>query len=363
VGLGAGVVILHAPDAAAVQGVTRYSNDLAAALADAGEPVRRLRLKPWELRLGKRRVGGFVSMRLQGAFRPWPKRDVLHSTFHVVAHPRCDVATVHDLFPQTHAGLLGISPTEARALDRGLAKLAARKVHLACVSSAVRDAVAARVRVPDERLHAIPSGVSGRFQPAAPDAPLHPAYADRDAVHVLCVADLNPRKPFDQLLEAAARVGDPRLRIVHAGPARVRRPAWAAQREREAAWEAKLGGRVRRLGAVGDDELLRLYQGADLFVLPTVDEGFGFPPLEALACGTPVAVSDIPVFRETLGDQARRFADADGLARVLEAALRAPRPAAAQRQAAHGWVRQRFSWRRTAEAFRGLYGEARGRRV
>lgn len=353
------MVVLHAPDAAAVQGVTRYSKDLAQALVAAGEPVRTLRLRPWEVRLGKRRLGGFVSMRLQAALRPWPKRDALHSTFHVVAHPRCDVATVHDLFPQTHAALLGIGAAEVRALDRGLARLARRKVHLACVSEAVREAVASRAPVRDDRLHVVPSGISGRYHPAPADAALHPAYADRDALHVLSVADLNPRKPFDVLLEAAAFVDDPRLRVVHAGPQRVRRAAWEAQRQREAVLEPRLGPRLRRLGPVDDGELLRLYQGADLFVLPTLDEGFGFPPLEALACGTPVAVSDIPVFRETLRDQGQRFRDAEGLAKVLEAALRAGRPTQAQRVAAHAWVRGHHPWSRTAAAFRHLYGASR----
>ena len=64
---------------------------------------------------------------------------------------------------------------------------------------------------------------------------------------------------------------------------------------------------IRFLGRVSDDELVRLYNQAACFVFPSLYEGFGLPPLEAMACGCPVLVSDIPVEREICGDAALYF--------------------------------------------------------
>src|SRR4029450_4204752 len=65
--------------------------------------------------------------------------------------------------------------------------------------------------------------------------------------------------------------------------------------------EHALQAHVRALGRVSWDALVGLYNLADVFLFPSWDEGFGYPPIEAMACGAPVVVSDIPVLRETTG--------------------------------------------------------------
>jgi glycosyltransferase involved in cell wall biosynthesis len=92
-------------------------------------------------------------------------------------------------------------------------------------------------------------------------------------------------------------------------------------------WAHELPG-VTLTGRVSDDELAAIYSGARALVFPSDDEGFGLPPVEALACGTPVVTTDIPVFREVLGDRAT-FVDAGDLEGLLAAAQAATRPAPA----------------------------------
>jgi len=354
------VVLLHSLDARAAAGVTRYSRELADALRTLGEPVQELRMRPWELPVGKRRVGGFVSMRLQGLLRPLRKRGVLHSTYHYAAHRRCDVATVHDLFPETRTAELGFAPVEVASMRRTTGRLLARKAHLVFVSQATRDSFLRMYPKADhDRLHVASPGIAGRFTPPPPGTRPHPAFKE-GRFNVLCVADLNPRKRLDWLLEAALEVGDPGLSVVHAGPHTVRRPAWEQQRSRELPLERSLGtdGRFTCLGRLEDEALVAAYRSADLVVLPSLDEGFGFPPLEALACGTPVAVTDLPVFRETLGDQAARFRDAAGLARVLRGAMRARRPGEADRRRRHEWVMARHGWPAAARRLVDVYRAA-----
>lgn len=358
------MVVLHSLDAKAAAGVTRYSRELAAALRGAGEPVRELRLRPWEVPLGRRRVGGFVSLRLQSLVRPLRKRGLLHSTYHYAAHPRCDVATVHDVFPEARAEELGFAAPEVASMRRTTRRLLARGVQMVAVSKATREAFLGLHPGHGGQVTVASPGISDRFRPAPAGNPPHPAFRP-DRVNVLCVADLNPRKRLDWLLQAALEVDDPALHVVHAGPDLVRRPPWAEQKAREAPLAARLEaqGRLTRLSRLDEEALLAAYRSADLLVLPSLDEGFGFPPLEALSCGTPVAVTDLPVFRETMEGQATRFRDEAGLAKALAKAVRARRPTAAERQARHAWVQGRHGWPKAARAVAAVYERLRGRRA
>ena len=92
-------------------------------------------------------------------------------------------------------------------------------------------------------------------------------------------------------------------------------------------WARELAG-VTLTGAVPDDDLAAIYSGAHALVFPSDDEGFGLPPIEALACGTPVAATDSPALREVLGDRVT-FVEASDLPGLLAAAERATRPAPA----------------------------------
>jgi alpha-1,3-rhamnosyl/mannosyltransferase len=105
-----------------------------------------------------------------------------------------------------------------------------------------------------------------------------------------------------------------------------------------AQWAHELPG-VKLTGAVSDDELAAIYTGAHALIFPSDDEGFGLPPVEALACGTPVAASDVPALREVLEGRAtlRAVDDLDGLVAAAESAERPapPPPAWTWEDAAH----------------------------
>jgi glycosyltransferase involved in cell wall biosynthesis len=170
------------------------------------------------------------------------------------------------------------------------------------------------------------SGVDHISRAAPPEG--NPAY-------FLAVGALEPRKAPELLVAAHARARGAGLEagLWFAGEGRV----------------AVAGERVRVLGPPGDAELASLYSGALALVMPSWLEGFGLPPLEAAACGTPSIVSDLPVYDETLGDAAVRVARGDEVA-LAGALLRMEREpeqrallgAAAQRAAAP------FTWARAA---------------
>jgi glycosyltransferase involved in cell wall biosynthesis len=107
---------------------------------------------------------------------------------------------------------------------------------------------------------------------------------------------------------------------------------------------------VTLTGRVSDDELAAIYSGARALVFPSDDEGFGLPTVEALACGTPVVATDLPVLREVLGDRAT-FVGAGDLEGLLAAGVAARRPAPAPPP---------WTWTDAARATWQVYSDALG---
>ena len=111
----------------------------------------------------------------------------------------------------------------------------------------------------------------------------------------LAVSSLDPRKNFNHLIEAFEGIQDCKLYIVGS-----RHRVFGEN-------EKNQGDNIRYLGRVTDEELVRLYNQAVCFIFPSLYEGFGLPPIEAMSCGCHVLVSDIPVLREVCGDAATYF--------------------------------------------------------
>jgi glycosyltransferase involved in cell wall biosynthesis len=343
------MVTLHYPHPRrGARGIQRYTMALRESLEELGEPVRLSVMRTLELRLGRRAFGGLLSQRVQMAVWPMGRR-LLHSTHVYSAHPRADVATVQDCFPEVYRAELGRTAFEEALWRRNLARLVHRGTWFVFSTDTVRQTfLRLHPEVDAERTAVTPYGIDSKFAPGT--GPRHLAYRDGE-FNILAVSDLNPRKRLDWLLAAVADLEG--VRVVHAGTQKVDRPAWQVQADRERPLAQALGDRFVRLGSVPDDELARLYQGADLFVMTSLDEGFGFPPLEALACGTPVLTLDGPVFREVLRDQASYYRDAEALPAAIET-MRSP-VTQAQRRKRHDWIRANYTWRKTAQRTQQVY--------
>jgi glycosyltransferase involved in cell wall biosynthesis len=150
-----------------------------------------------------------------------------------------------------------------------------------------------------ERVHVISNGVEPRFRPGDPGKVLQlKEKYGLNGPYILFVGSLEPRKNLKMLLEAweLGRFSGATLVVVGASGHLFQRLQLESIPEG-----------VRMLGRVEEEVLPLLYSGASGFVYPSVYEGFGLPPLEAMACGCPVAVSDIPAHREVCGDRAIYF--------------------------------------------------------
>ncbi len=282
--------------------------------------------------------------------------DLFHSPDFVlppVWHART-VLTVHDLT------FLRVPQYAHPVLQQYLARVVPRSVHRADLiladSENTRRDVVELLGVPEERVRVIYPGVEARFQPVtAADvlAGVRQRYG-LERPFILGLGTLEPRKNFSGLVEAFTRLLE-RRRLPHelaiAGG-----KGWLYEPIFERVRALGLDARVRFLGHVGDDDLPALYSLAACLAYPSFYEGFGIPPLEAMACGTPAVIARTSSLPE-VGGEAALYVDpgdvesiTDALDRVLhDEALRALLVAAGREHA------RRFTWEEAARALLDAY--------
>lgn len=210
--------------------------------------------------------------------------------------------------------------------------------------------------VPPDRVQVIYAGVDAMFAPVEDAEALRRArekYA-RGRPYILAVGTLEPRKNYPTLIRAFARARQ-EARLPHALVI-VGRKGWVYEPIFAAVDDLRLHDEVLFPGFVPDEELPALYNAADVLVTPSFYEGFGLPALEAMACGTPVIVSDVSSLPEVVGDAGVRVDPRDeaGLAEAIvrvvgDSALRAGLREAGLRRA------REFTWDRAARELLGVY--------
>jgi glycosyltransferase involved in cell wall biosynthesis len=360
VAAGAGAAGVAAGAGAAVGGaaVTGAAGPSGATPGPAGEGGIRVRC-------GRRRVPARL-LAASWARAAWPpvewlagRVEVFHATNFACPPARraATVVTVHDLTYLRYPGMVTAASARYRELvPRGLARGA-----LVCTpTAAVAAEVAGTYQVAADRVVVTPLGVGPAWRSARPPDPGWLAGHGLPARYLLFVGSREPRKGLDVLLAAyrellADQPGVPPL--VLAGP-----PGWGAALDLAGLPD----GSVRLLGYLPESELASLTAGAAAMVFPSRYEGFGLPPLQALACGTPVVASDLPALREVLGDEADLVpaGDAGALAAALATVLKdAPpsdndAPPSDAARAARRARAARFTWPACAAATLTAYHRA-----
>jgi len=286
--------------------------------------------------------------------------DVLHVQY--TAPPFCPVpvvATIHDLafehLPETFTrrGSLQLKLTVRRT-----ARQAAR---IATVSEYSRQDLLRTYNLPPEKVAVTYNGIESHFTPQ----PSSPGEADdvrrRFGIarnFLLAVGSLQPRKNLIRLIRAYAKLRErdqnfaPQLVIVG-------RKLWLADEIFAEVRRQRWAQDVILTGYVTDEDLPKLYRAATAFVYPSLFEGFGLPPVEAMACGTPVVTSNTSSLPEVVGEAALLIDPCDEQALtsaisqiVGDQSLRAKLRAQGIEQA------RKFTWRAAAEKTLQLYQES-----
>jgi len=246
--------------------------------------------------------------------RPRPGYDVFHAPWMqgaMLRSPCPMVVTLHDL-----AALKRRSEQLRMGVRSRLRQLAVQRAMGVIVpTEAVADDAVARLGVDRERIAVIPEAPDSAMYPRSQGeiAEVRERYRlpQRYLSWVGCLRHPDPRKQVDKLAATPHE-----LPLVLVGPTR--------------RWAHELPD-VTLTGHVPDDDLAAIYSGAQALVLPSEDEGFGLPAVEALACGTPVVACETPALREVLGERATFVAPGD-LPALIQAAEAVERPAPAPPQ-------------------------------
>ena len=278
--------------------------------------------------------------------------DVVHGPNFVVPPSRgAQVVTVHDLtclrFPDLcTVDTLQIPTLLRRAISRGA------WVH--AVSAFVAEEVIELLEIDAERVVVIPNGTRPMV-----DEPIRAAHRERarrmiDADrYLLSLGTIEPRKDIPTLIAAFELLAadDPDLELVIAGP-----EGWGSEQVADVIARSRFGSRIRRLGWLDAAARDAVLAGAAVFVYPSLYEGFGLPPLEAIALGTPVVATRVGALPEVLADAAcwAEPRDPDSLAAAIGSVLGDAGSAASLVQAGRERV-ARFDWDVSIDALVDLY--------
>ncbi len=269
--------------------------------------------------------------------------------------------TLHDLIGLSHGWMVSAAHS---GWDRERLAGIRPSDFVLCVSGATRDEMLSRYpSIPVDRTMVAHLAADESFRPCL-DAEILSSVRRRYGIpsedpYLLCLALYDRRKNFHGVVRAfteLCRAGEiPGLRLVMAGAIRM-------EKAREEAVEAladaaEFRDRIHTTGWVAEEDLPALYSGAEAFVFPTYAEGFGLPPLEAMACGTPVITSNATSLPEVVGDAAVQVVPGDGDT-LAQAILDLHRSQARREEMSRAGLARAsmFSWdsfeRKTLEAYR-----------
>lgn len=233
---------------------------------------------------------------------------------------------------------------------------------LIALSASARDDMVQLLGVNPHKIAVIPAAADKRFQPAADPAKAR-EQADRrfgltpqDGGYLLFVGTIEPRKNLTTLVEAYSLLKSQKRMQPMPALAIIGKDGWLSERLHKRIEELDLEKDVYFLRGVEDRDLPLFYAGARAFVFPSLYEGFGLPPLEAMASGAPVISSDAGSLREVVGDAGLLVnpQDVDAWAATIERVLLDDGLASKLRDAGIQRAGQ-FSWERAAKETLELY--------
>jgi len=292
---------------------------------------------------------------------PWVLRrerpDVYHAPHYVLpAGVRCpSVVTIHDcihlMFPQYLPNRL------AYAYARAQMWAAARRSDcILTVSEASKRDILHLFNVPPEKIVVVYNAIDSHFAVTPSEEAVARVRERYQLNHqfVLYVGNIKPHKNLVRLIEAfdeLRRSGFEHVKLLIIGDEISKLPSL-----RRAVHHYKLHKQVRFLGYLSDDQLAILYRLASVFAFPSLYEGFGLPPLEAMASGTPVVTSNVSSLPEVVGDAAVLVNpyDVDAIVEGLRRVLTDPALAAEMRRKGIERARE-FSWERSVAKTWGVY--------
>jgi len=284
--------------------------------------------------------------------------DLLHTQYFVPPfHPGRVVLTIHDISFMRHPEFF--SRKEAWLFRLFIQNSARRADRIITDTHFTKKEICHYFRIPAQKVRVVPLSVDPFFRPGDPQAAfqcLSRRYDFPFDRFLLCVGEIQPRKNTQGLIRAFSRLR--REKGLPHGLVIIGQEKYPHYRLRDVIQEQGLQGQVCTPGYVSAEDLRSFYQAADLLVFPSFYEGFGLPPLEAMACGLPVVASRATCIPEVLGEAGEFFDPykAESMAAAIWNMLSSPDRMAQLRAA--GLERSRlFTCRLTAQETLKVYRE------
>ncbi|MGD2205413.1 MAG: glycosyltransferase family 1 protein [Anaerolineae bacterium] len=281
--------------------------------------------------------------------------DVLHSPDFIPPHrPSCkSIITVHDLAFLLYPHFL----TKESARYYGHIDQAVRWTdHIIAVSESTKRDTIQHLGVPEDKITVVHEAANPIFRPIGRDKAREQVRNRHgvDGPYILFVSTIEPRKNVPTLIRALYQLQEcykEDVRLVLAGG-----KGWLFEDAFAIVKELNLDSRVHFVGRVSSKDLLYLYNAAELLTHPAFYEGFGLPPLEAMACGLPTIVSDVASLPEVVGD-AGLLVDPHNVDELTVAMWRVLNDEELRREMQEKGLRQasRFSWQRAARETLAIY--------
>ena len=232
-----------------------------------------------------------------------------------------------------------------------------RAARIVTISDSSKSDIIKEYGLSNDKISVFHLGVKESLKPSMSYEKLSEKYSIKKP-YVLFVGTIQPRKNIARLIEAFSQIEDREVNLVIVG-----RKGWMYDEVLEAPQKFNLSDRVTFLHDVTDGELPVFYENAELFVLPSLYEGFGLPILEAMKYGCPVVTSNVSSLPEAGGNAAVFFDpyDVSDIAKKMEKVLKDKTLRDKMKKEGHSQVKK-FSWEKAASEVLGVFEEIGGQK-
>lgn len=269
------------------------------------------------------------------------------------------VVTIHDLTLSFFPGKKMTSLAHRLAYNLVLRRSVKHAKKIIAVSENTKNDLTQLLKTPEEKIQVVYNGVGKEFQPAKDIKVIKKYLADQYKItenYLLYTGVWRDHKNLVGLIEALEKlINEKKFSgvLVITGK---ENPVYAPEIYK-AIEESSLKNKVIFTGLVSDEDLVKLYQAAKVFVFPSFYEGFGLPPLEAMACGIPVATSETSSMPEVCGDKNALFFDPRNIEDMTEKIWEAWSDEGLRKKLSDRGVRRasEFSWKKMAEETLDVY--------
>ncbi|MEM9953591.1 MAG: glycosyltransferase family 1 protein [Chloroflexota bacterium] len=289
--------------------------------------------------------------------------DLFHATDFTLPPTRSTTKTIVTVHDMSYVRVPDAASPRLRAyLDAVVPRSTRRADHIIADSQATKDDLIEFCQLPEQKITVLLSGIDNRYQVIDNDSflmTIRNFYHIPSVPYLFTVGTIQPRKNYSRVIRALKQLRDTGydLHLVIAGG-----KGWLEDEMYQTLEETGLNDVVHLIGYAKDEHLAGLYSGAEAVVFPSLYEGFGFPVLEGMACGTPVVTSNVSSLPEVAGDVAIMVDPydveeiANAIRRVLDDSdLRAEMIRRGFEQAS------RFTWEKSARHLRDIYADVLSR--